>query len=828
MSYSKKIDRKWQQRWDEMGLADFDESRIDRKLYVLEMFSYPSASQLHVGHWYNYGLTDSWARMKKMQGYEIFQPMGFDAFGLPAENYAIKTGIHPQDSTLENIRTMEEQLRRMGALFNWDHELATCLPDYYRWNQWLFLQLYKHGLAYRKKAPVNWCPDCQTVLANEQVMADGTCERCHSVVERKKLTQWFFRITDYADELLEGLEGLDWPEKTKKIQVNWIGRSHGSVLTFGVEKNGKPVLGDDGEPLTLRVFTTRADTLLGVTYLVIAPESDLVDLVVTDDCRERVEAYREQTSHLDEIERQSTVREKTGVFTGAYAVHPITNERVPLWTSDYVIASYGTGVVMAVPAHDTRDYAFASRFDLPIRPVIRPADGSDTPEGEAFTDDGVLINSGAYDGLSSAEAREAIVRDLEASGRGKPTTLYRLRDWLVSRQRYWGTPIPIVYCDHCGTVPVPEEALPVRLPYDVEFKPDGKSPLAKCDAFIHTTCPVCGGPATRDPDTLDTFVCSSWYMFRFVDNKNDKAPFDTEKVDKMCPVDMYVGGAEHAAMHLLYSRFITKVLRDLGYLHFDEPFRALVHQGVILGPDGQRMSKSRGNTIAPDPYIEAYGSDVFRLYLGFGFAYTDGGPWSEDGIKAIARFVSRIEQLLDDLLAFDAPAGESSAPVSDEDKCLNRARHYAIREVTRDADRFQFNTSIARLMELLNAMQKYAQQKTCNHSYLRDVCCDFMRLLAPFAPHFAEEAWERLGHDRSIFLEPWPTWEEDALVLDTVEIAVQVNGRIKSRLNVPSDADADQIRSLVENHAEFPDWLGGKSPVKWIYVPGRLLNIVVK
>jgi leucyl-tRNA synthetase len=765
--------------------------------------------------------------MKKMQGREIFQPMGFDAFGLPAENYAIATGIHPQDSTNDSINSMRGQLKEIGGLFNWDAELATCNPDYYRWNQWLFLQLYKNNLAYRKKAPVNWCPSCLTVLANEQVESDGTCERCHQEVVKRNLTQWFFRITDYAEELLNCLDDLDWPDKTKKIQTNWIGRSEGATIKFGVEKDGEKVY-LDGEELTLSVFTTRADTLYGVTYLVIAPEHDLLDSLITAEQSAVVEAYQERTAHLSEIERQSVTREKSGVFTGSYAVHPLTGEKVELWTSDYVIAQYGTGIVMAVPAHDERDFEFASTFALPIRTVIRPKAENDhwQVRDSAFVQDGILVNSGEHSGLNSAAARKAIVRELSQSGCGEETIQYRLRDWLVSRQRYWGTPIPIIYCDKCGTVPVPEDQLPVELPYDVEFKPDGKSPLAKAEDFINTRCPLCGGPARRDPDTLDTFVCSSWYMFRFVDNKNDQAAFDSKKVNRMCPVDIYIGGAEHAAMHLLYARFITKVLRDLGYLDFDEPFTRLIHQGVILGPDGNRMSKSRGNTISPDPYIETYGSDVFRLYLAFGFAYTEGGPWSDDGLRAIARFVQRIESFAaDEITSSLTPSMPQE--LSADDKELNRVRHHSIKEVTKDAERFQFNTSVARLMELLNALQKYSKAPQAKPELTLDVLSDFIKLLAPFAPHFAEELWQQMGHEQSVFLSGWPQYDESALDLDTVEIAIQINGRILDRIHVPAAASEEEIRDIVSSLSDFETWLDGKTVRKWIVVPKRLVNIVV-
>ncbi|NLH34962.1 MAG: leucine--tRNA ligase, partial [Lactococcus chungangensis] len=621
-NYSTKIDEKWQKIWEDKKLYKFDENNMEKKLYALEMFSYPSGAKLHAGHWFNYGPVDSWARLKKMQGYNVFQPMGFDAFGLPAENYAIKTGVHPKDSTLKNIETMEKQLRAMGAMFNWDHEVVTCFPDYYKWTQWLFLKLYEKGLAYRKKAPVNWCPSCNTVLANEQVV-DGGCERCGTEVVKKDLTQWFLKITDYSEELLQKLDDLDWPEKTKAMQRHWIGKSKGAEATFKV----------DNSDVTFDVFTTRVDTLFGVTYVVLAPESPLTDKVTTPEYKEAVEEYKIQSAKQSDIERQSLTREKTGVFTGAYAINPANNKKVPIWVADYVLATYGTGAVMAVPSHDERDFAFATKYNLPI---IRVVEGGDSLP---YTDYGKLVNSGEFNGLSGNKAKEAIVNLLSSKNLGHWKVNYRLRDWLVSRQRYWGAPIPIVYCEKCGTVAVPEEQLPVELPYDVEFAPDGKSPLAKSEEFVNTTCPHCGGPAKREVDTLDTFVCSSWYYLRYPDNKNSDKAFDPEIINKMLPVDKYVGGPEHACMHLLYARFVTKALRDMGYLNFDEPFLSLRHQGLILGPDGQKMSKSKGNTISPDDYINEYGADVFRLYLMFGFDYTEGGAWSDDGIKAISKFV---------------------------------------------------------------------------------------------------------------------------------------------------------------------------------------------
>ncbi len=821
MAYSVKTDRKWQARWEESGLNRFNPQRMADKLYVLEMFSYPSGANLHVGHWYNYALSDSWARMKKMQGYEVFQPMGFDAFGLPAENYAIQTGIHPQDSTLANIKTMKKQLQEMGGLFDWRYELATCFPDYYRWTQWLFLKLYQHGLAYRKKAPVNWCPQCHTVLANEQVV-NGQCERCNSDIVRKNLTQWFFRITDYAQELLDDLDQLDWPEKTKKIQVHWIGRSEGAELGFEVEKNNEPVTGPDGQPLNLTVFTTRTDTLMGATYVVVAPDSDLCDLLTTDDQRQAVTAYQNQAKKISEIDRLSTVREKTGTFTGSYAIHPLTAERLPIWTADYVLAGYGTGVVMAVPAHDERDYAFAECFKLPIRRVIRSADQG--PDELPFVDLGILTNSGPYSGLSSEKAIEAILADLTPKQKGEKKINYRLRDWLVSRQRYWGAPIPIIYCDSCGAVAVPEDQLPVELPYDVAFTPDGDSPLKKSKAFMHTSCPTCGGPAQRDPDTLDTFVCSSWYQFRFVDNHNNQEAFSKDLVNRMCPVDKYIGGAEHAAMHLLYARFMTKALRDMGYLDFDEPFLSLVHQGTILGADGYKMSKSRGNTISPDAYIQAHGSDAFRMYLGFGFAYTEGGPWSDDGVKAIVKFLSRVERAVE---AVTQAPDEPVTPDADA-RALQYARHHAIEQVTNDAERFQFNTSISRMMELLNAINHYQQRAKNKHqSLLVQAVEDLILLMAPFAPHFAEEQWEKLGHSRSVFQTPWPVHDPAALVRDQVEIAVQVNGAIKFRMDVPTTADQQAVQQLVYDDERTLRALQGKHVKKFIFVPGRLVNLVV-
>ncbi|KHO61287.1 leucyl-tRNA synthetase [Thermoanaerobacter sp. YS13] len=816
MAYSVEVDRKWQRKWEETKLYKFNPENVDKKLYCLEMFSYPSGAKLHVGHWYNYGPTDSWARLKRMQGYEVFHPMGFDAFGLPAENYAIKTGIHPYDSTMENIRTMEKQLREMGATFDWDYEVITCLPDYYKWTQWIFLKLFEAGLAYRKKAPVNWCPSCQTVLANEQVI-DGKCERCGTEVTKKDLTQWFFKITAYAEELLEKLDELDWPEKTKIMQRNWIGKSDGAEIEFKV----------DGKDLTFKVFTTRADTLYGATYVVIAPEHEIVDLITTDEYKQAVEEYKEYARKQSEIERLSTEKEKTGVFTGAYAIHPLTGEKLPIWIADYVLATYGTGCVMAVPAHDERDYEFATKYNLPIKRVIKGI--GDVDDSLPFVEYGVLIDSGEFTGIKSEEARIKIVEKLQQEGRASFKVNYRLRDWLVSRQRYWGAPIPVIHCERCGIVPVPEEDLPVLLPYDVEFAPTGESPLKKHEGFMNVTCPKCGGKALRDPDTLDTFVDSSWYFLRYPDNKNDKEPFNKEWINKMLPVDKYVGGAEHATMHLLYARFVTKALRDLGYLDFDEPFKSLVHQGTILGPDGSRMSKSKGNVISPDEYIKEYGSDVFRLYLMFGFAYSEGGPWNDDGIKAIARFVNRVERFIEKFVEIRNNSSKTKDEMGEEEKELNYIRHYTIKSVTEDADKFQFNTAIARIMELVNALYKYeVDVEVKNIKFYEEVVADLIKLLAPFAPHFSEEMWGKLGYEYSVFNQKWPEWDEKALQRDVVEIAVQVNGKLRGRLEVPSNATDEEVEKLALSDKNVKAYVDGKEIKKVIVVKNRLVNIVVK
>lgn len=803
------IEKKWKEYWEKHGVYKFDKDNVDNKYYVLEMFSYPSGYKLHLGHWYNYALSDSYARYKIMKGANVFQPMGFDAFGLPAENFAIKHGVHPEDSTTHNIEVMEQQLKNIGALFDWEHEIKTCMPDYYKWTQWIFAQLYKHGLAYRKKAPVNWCPSCNTVLANEQVV-DGHCERCDSQVIKKDLTQWFFKITDYAEELLSGLDNLDWPEKTKLMQKNWIGKSTGGEITFKLE-NGK----------TFDVFTTRADTLFGCTYVVLAPEHALVDEITLPEFKDAVEAYKEEVAKTNEIERLSTSKEKTGVFTGSYAINPVNGEKVQVWIGDYVLASYGTGAVMGVPAHDERDYQFAKKHNIEIKRVIKAADSS-VDDSLPYCEYGVMVNSGKFDGMTSEEGRNEVVKYLESINCGRLKTNYRLRDWLVSRQRYWGAPIPIIYCPECGEVL--DENLPVELPRDVNFTPDGTSPLAKHEKFVHDVkCPKCGRPATRETDTLDTFVCSSWYFLRYPDSKNSDKPFDTEWIDKMLPVDKYVGGAEHACMHLLYARFITKALRDMGYLHFDEPFKSLVHQGIILGPDGNRMSKSHGNVVSPDEYVEEFGSDVFRCYLAFGFKYIEGGPWSDEGLKAINKWLDRVDRCVAQAFGKYDEHDKMGA----EEQELNRVRHNTIKAVDRDYKEFSFNTAVARMMELVNALVKYDSQPVKNRTLYQDTVKDLVKLLAPLAPHLTEEWWSNMGQQYPVVKQSFPTYDEKCLTASTTEMLVQFNSRPKVRVMVDTSLDAKQIEQLVLSDPKVIEALEGKPVKKVIVIPKRLVNLIV-
>lgn len=801
------VEKKWQKKWNKSKLYKFNKKSNKPKYYVLEMFSYPSGAKLHAGHWYNYGPSDSFARFKLMQGYNVFHPMGFDAFGLPAENYAIKTGIHPDDSTKKNIATMEEQLKRIGGTYDWDYEIKTCEPDYYKWTQWMFTQLYKKGLAYRKEAPVNWCSSCNTVLANEQVI-NGECERCGSVVEKKNLTQWFFKITEYAEELLNDLDKLDWPEKTKAMQRHWIGRSEGAEVDFQIE----------GIEQKITVFTTRADTLFGVTYIVLAPESPLVVEITTAEQKVKVEEYIKESTRVSEIDRMSASREKTGVLTGAYAINPVNGDRVPILVADYVIGTYGTGAVMGVGAHDDRDYDFAKKLKLKINRVIQNKKVKD--ELPYCVDEGELCNSGKYDGLSTVEGRKAIVADLEKAGKGRLKVNYRLRDWLVSRQRYWGAPIPVIHCEHCGEVLVEDKNLPVKLPYNVNFTPDGESPLKKCDSFMNVKCPKCGAPAKRDPDTLDTFVCSSWYYLRYPDNKNKKKAFDSSLINDLLPVDKYVGGAEHACMHLLYARFFTKALRDMGYVNFSEPFKSLVHQGIILGPDGQKMSKSRGNVVSPDDAISKYSADIFRLYLMFGFNYIEGGPWSESGLEGILKFLERVERIVVKSKGFKAEKDNKER----EEKQLDYVRNNTINSVTNDFENFSFNTAIARIMELVNAIYVYDSSVEKKHVIFKDSIKDLILLLAPFVPHVAEELWEMFGEKYSVFNQSFPIVDKSALVKDEIEMVVQINAKIRGKLLVEPNMDKASLEKMATELVK--DKLTGDIK-KIIVVPNKLINIII-
>jgi leucyl-tRNA synthetase len=811
------IENKWQKFWEENKVYETDLSKTEKKLYTLVMFIYPSGSKLHCGHWYNYAPTDSWARYKKLLGYNVFEPMGYDAFGLPAENYAIKTGIHPQDSTIKNIEDIRSQLKKMGCMYDWNAELMTCVPEYYKWNQWLFLQLYKKGLAYRKNAPVNWCPNDQTVLANEQVQSDGTCERCGTMVIQKNLTQWFFKITDYAEELLAGLEIIKWPDKTKLMQRNWIGKSIGAEVNFQIDKSDEKI----------KVFTTRPDTLFGATYMVLAPEHPLVDLITTENYKIKVHDYKESIKSMTEIDRTSTVKEKTGENTGGFAINPVTNNKIPIWIADYVLMTYGTGAIMAVPGQDERDWEFAEKFGLPIIRTVQPPDDFD---GKAFLGDGPAINSEFLNGLFVDDAKKKIITWLEEKNIGKSKINYRLRDWLISRQRYWGTPIPIIHCPTCGEVPVEENNLPVELPYDVEFKRDGKSPLASNDDFMIVNCPRCGGKAERDPDTMDTFVDSSWYYFRYLDPHNSESAINTKLAEDWVPVDMYVGGAEHATMHLLYSRFIHKFLRDSGYTKSDEPFSHLVHQGTITN-QGAKMSKSKGNVVNPDDFTVKTGSDVFRLYLMFMGPYELGGDWTDKGIAGTERFVQRsfdiFEKFSGNLLGIISKDNFEIDSLSVEEKSVYKKINQTVKKYEEEIEHFRFNTAIASLMELLNELIKNLEK--CSKEIRKYSLERFAAMLAPIAPHLGEECWQMLGNKKSIFQSPvWFKVDEKALIEESVNLAVQVNGKLRSTLTVPMDSEQDSVKKELMKDEKVTRHIEGKQVIKEIFVKNKIYNIVVK
>ena len=809
------IEPKWRKFWEEKEVYKTDLSKADNKLYSLVMFIYPSGAKLHIGHWYNYGPNDSWARYKKLKGFNVFEPIGYDAFGLPAENYAIKTGIHPYDSTIKNIEDIRIQLKNMGCMYDWDAELMTCAPEYYKWNQWLFLQLYKKGLAYRKNAPVNWCPKDQTVLANEQVQSDGTCERCGTPVIQKNLTQWFFKITEYAEELLQGLDKINWPEKTKLMQRNWIGKSEGAEIIFKI----------DGRNEEIKIFTTRPDTLFGATYMVLAPEHYLVDLITTNEFKSNVEQYKDSIKSMSEIDRTSTVKEKTGVNIGAFAINPVNNKKIPIWIADYVLMTYGTGAIMAVPGQDERDWEFAEKFNLAIIRTVQPPDNFD---GKAFVGDGPAINSDFLDGFNVNDAKQKIISWLEEKGIGKRKINYRLRDWLISRQRYWGTPIPIIHCPKCGEVPVDEKDLPVELPYDVEFRPSGESPLQSNKDFINVKCPNCNENAKRDPDTMDTFVDSSWYYFRYLNPKIDNSIFDNKLADKWTPVDMYVGGAEHAVMHLLYARFIHKFLRDIKQTNSDEPFTNLIHQGTITN-QGAKMSKSKNNVVNPDDFTSNYGSDVFRLYLMFMGPYDLGGDWSDKGIAGTDRFVQRSYELFNkfkDISKGSETKSNYNLPALNEsEKKLYRKTNQTIKKFEEEIENFRFNTAIASLMELLNEIKLLDE---CSKEIQVYILERFAILLSAVAPHLAEECWQLLGKEKSIFENPvWYEADAAALTEDKVNIAVQINGKLRSTIELPVDAGQQTVKSAVFADEKVLKYVDGNKVVKEIFVKNKIYNIVI-
>ena len=807
----KKIEAKWQRRWVDTGIYSVRDDDSRPKWYELTMYPYPSGD-LHIGHWYAMAPADAHARYRRMLGFNVLHPMGFDAFGLPAENAAIKRGIHPQKWTMDNISNMRRQLRSMGAIYDWDREVVTCLPDYYKWNQWFFLQLYQTGLAYRAYAPANWCPSCNTVLANEQVV-EAHCERCGAEVSRRDLNQWFFRITKYAEELLD-VSKIDWPDKIKHMQTNWIGRSIGVEIEFDISHL-------DLDQKAFETFTTRVDTRYGVTFLVMAPEHPVVSQVTQPAQRIEVERYIKQSSRMSEIERLSTEKEKTGVFTGTYCVNRLNGDKIPILVGDYVLMGYGTGVVMGVPAHDERDFEFAKKYDLPIRVVVAPPDWDGRELDKAHVDEGNLVNSGEFVGLPSHQGKERIADYIEAKNWGRRAINYRMRDWLISRQRYWGTPIPIIYCSRCGTVPVPQKDLPVVLPDDAEFRPTGESPLTSHRGFVNTSCPDCGKAAKRETDTMDTFVDSSWYFLRYISPGYSDGPFEEGAIREWAPVDQYTGGAEHAVMHLLYSRFFTRALRDLGMLQFDEPFVRLFNQGIILS-DHQKMSKSRGNVISPDKYVSEMGADAVRCYLMFLGPWDQGGEWSDAGFNGVARWLNRVwDMATREKVGLN---GKRVDPAAVRD--LLRVVHKTTRKVTDDLEKFKFNTSLAALMELSNKMSQVWDAGNVDAETWGDTIQKLLLLLAPMAPHLTEELWELTGNEYSIHNQNWPQWDAELAADDVVTLVVQVNGKLRDRIEVPATIAENEARSLALGSERVQAHLGDREPRKIIYIPGKLINVV--
>ena len=808
------IDRKWQARWEEDSLYKVLDDDHRPKWYEMTMYPYPSGD-LHIGHWYAMAPADAHARFRRMQGYNVLHPIGFDAFGLPAENAAISRGIHPYEWTISNIENMRRQLRSLGAIYDWNREVITCQPEYYRWNQWFFLKFFENGLAHRAKAPVVWCPSCQTVLANEQVL-NGACERCGSEITRRDLEQWFFKITDYADRLLD-FDGLEeWPEKILTMQQNWIGRSEGVEIGFDISESGL-------EEKEIRTFTTRIDTIFGVTFIVLAPEHPLVPGLTTVKNRQAVNEYISKARQTSEIDRLSVEKEKTGVFTGSYAVNRLNGQRVPVYIGDYVLTTYGTGAVMGVPAHDSRDFIFAQKYKLPIITVIAPIEWNGKEPSEAYLDEGFMTNSGAYDGMTNNEGKAAISVDLEKKGWGVRTVSYRMRDWLISRQRYWGTPIPMVYCNDCGVVPVPEKDLPVLLPKDADFTPTGESPLAANQEFVNTQCPNCGADAKRETDTMDTFMDSSWYMMRYLDPHNMDDPADSKLLDRWMTVDQYTGGAEHAVMHLLYSRFFTKGMHDMGLVDYDEPFLRLFNQGVILGADHEKMSKSRGNVVNPDEVVGMLGADAVRCFLMFIGPWDQGGPWSDVGINGTARWLNRVW----DIAVRDANRLDTGSVNSESVRDTDRMLHQTIRKCHNDLDKFKFNTAIASLMELTNYLNKVWADAKVDADTWKNCTKNLLLLLAPIAPHMTEELWEMNGYEYSIHQQEFPSWDDDLASEDNITLILQVNGKVRDKIEVSIEIEEPEAQALALASPKVQSHIEGKSIAKTVYVPGRLVNVVV-
>jgi len=805
------IEKKWQEKWHADGVYRTPDDAGD-KFYFLTMLPYTSGD-LHCGHWYAMAPSDAAARYRRMRGRNVFFPIGFDAFGLPAENAAIKQGIHPHKWTYDNIDRMRGQLRSMGAMWDWTSEVVTCDPEFYRWNQWFFLKFLEKGLAYRALAPANWCPSCQTVLANEQVLPDGTCERCGTPVTHRDLEQWFFRITNYADELLD-FSRMQWPEQITTMQRNWIGRSEGLEISFGLEAPGV-------EQKELRVFTTRPDTIFGVTFMVLAPEHPLVPLLTTAEHRAEVEAYVDQARRQTEIERLSTERQKTGVFTGAYCRNLLNGRDVPIWIADYALLWYGTGAVMGVPAHDQRDFEFAQQYGIAVPVVIAPPEWDGSPLEQAYVEPGTMVNSGRFDGLPSEDGKAAVADYVESQGWGRRTVSYRIRDWLISRQRYWGTPIPVIHCEKCGAIPVPEDQLPVLLPEDAEFKPTGESPLARHERFVNVDCPRCGGPARRETDTMDTFMDSNWYFIRYLSPKYDAGPVEPRRAEAWLPVDQYTGGAEHAVMHLLYARFFWKVVRDLGIVKGDEPFLRLFNQGQILGPDGQRMSKSRGNVVAPDEYVARYGADTFRCYLMFIGPWDEGGPFGTEGITGVWRWLNRVWGLVLNEPAF----GQASTEAVRE---MRRLTHQTVRKATEDMERFRFNTLLAALMEMTNGLLRGRDAGPVDLDAWSEAIESLLLMLAPVAPHVTEELWARSGRPYSVHRQAWPAWDSELAREDEITLVVQVNGKVRDRIQAPAGIDEARARELALASPRVRQFTDGKELAKVVYVPGKLVNVVVR